>query len=322
LTVDKSEDPAEVMHYTSVSGFKGIVETGTLHATAISYLNDRKELRFVDEFIRDDIVGRFAEVFEDVRTQGLFEKEPDIGGLSEHEGDNFLRSIHVASGANDIIFVCSFCRAEDNDVAKNGLLSQWRAYGRDGGIAIYFDRIGIESILSNEISEFVMPNAFFGDVIYGRDDREFEEIEPEFENFYKAVPDIVESIMKDGGIDYVFTGEKVSVNEIWLPYFHIAPRLKHPGFREELEYRLAVTVSVRELSEGETKKKKKVLFRISNNYLVPYIIFNEFEDSKLPITRVIVGPSVESQRRLESVKLLLTEHGYDVPVVTSNIPYA
>ena len=57
----------------------------------------------------------------------------------------------------------------EQDVSKNGLLSQWRGYGVGGGYAIVFDPSGIEQLLNLENKMFQYQHMQWGDVhYYGR----------------------------------------------------------------------------------------------------------------------------------------------------------
>ncbi|MCQ8129163.1 hypothetical protein, partial [Methylomonas rivi] len=52
-----TKDVRALYHYTSISGFKGIIESGCIHATNIRYLNDSQEfvfgLNYLSEFINN-----------------------------------------------------------------------------------------------------------------------------------------------------------------------------------------------------------------------------------------------------------------------------
>ena len=135
---------------------------------------------------------------------------------------------------------------------------------------------------------------------------------------------MVESVIGETGNRYVYEGEKISIDELWTPYFNVAPRLKHHGFSEENEYRIALAVARGDLLANAKRRKKSINFRLRDNYLVPYVTINESarRQRRLPIVRVIIGPSFEGERRRESLSLLLRENGYDVPMMVSEIPFA
>jgi hypothetical protein len=321
VAADKTKKPQRIFHYTDIFGFKEILASRVLHASNVSYLNDRKELIYADSFVRTGTKKRFEEVFEELRRDGIVNKPFDSETLAGYEADNLLRSIHRVTARFSPIFVCCFCRGDDEFVERNGLLSQWRGYGSEGGVAIAFSVKGLSDLVEREAASFACAPCFLGDVIYGKDDPEFPSLLESFAEFPKGVPDIIESGLASQGIKYQVKGERVELEKLYEPYSKIAPRLKHPGFAEEREYRMIVPVS-RGLYTNEKRATKVVKFKKRDNYLLPYIEVAALEKAKLPIDYVIVGPSREAERRRESVEFVLREYGYDVPVSLSEIPFA
>ena len=322
MAYDKTEIPKYVYHYTTIEGLLGILSSRTLYASNISFLNDRKELIYVDDFIRELIVSRFATVFNDLQKRGIMTDNVDIDMISEHEANNFLKSIHKTSREASPIFVISFCRAGSMFEEQNGLLSQWRGYGHDGGIALRFEVGGLEAMCRYESENYLLTSTFVGDVIYGSDDPEFGDIGNELAAFADAVPDIIENMLKNWGIRYEYPGDKISLDDMHRPYAFVAPRLKHPGFSEEKEYRLAVTVWTGDNVPNETRSRKPVKFRRRDNYLLPYVEIGCSEQQPFPLKQIIVGPSREMERRTDSIRSLAQQYDADIEVIQSTIPFA
>lgn len=121
--------PATLWHYTTQRGLLGILETESLWATKIHYLNDSSEfshaLRLTDEILDQRIQRAGADQF--------------------HRLNAFRGSIP----RTDSVHVCVASFSEDPDV-----LSQWRAYGgASGGYAIGF--------ASSLLREFAGGQGFF-----------------------------------------------------------------------------------------------------------------------------------------------------------------
>jgi DUF2971 family protein len=117
----RSERPASPLyHYTSPAGLLGIIESKSLWASGIQYLNDTAEFKHA------------AAIAHDLLTQYLEnENDPfkDLYRLLLRGGDAYLDSA---------VFVCSLSEAKDK-------LSQWRAYcATGGGFSIGFDAALIE----------------------------------------------------------------------------------------------------------------------------------------------------------------------------------
>jgi hypothetical protein len=143
--------------------------------------------------------------------------------------------------------------------------------------------------------------------------------------FPRVVPGLIEDMLRGR---YRYEGKKAPLNDLRVPYRQTVPRLKHPGFSEEMEYRIVAAVSRDSLTPRPNRRRKPIKFRLQNNYLVTYIALNEKADGTkggrepLPITNIIIGPSVEGVRRRDGVDLILKENGYNVDVELSEIPFA
>ena len=150
---EKKSIPPHVFHYTTTAGCQAIVESQRLHASNILYLNDRKELRYVDGFIKDYIKDRYISLYVELRDKGIMNKPFDPEMLADGELRIFIDIIHRVSNRLGPIFVCCFCRPADASAANNGLLSQWRGYGADGGIAICFNVAGLTEVVNAEVKK-------------------------------------------------------------------------------------------------------------------------------------------------------------------------
>jgi len=100
--LSKNERTSEyIYHYTTMAGFKGIVESREIWATDLRYMNDPTELKLGYDYLN-------RTVCESGNSGNTIERDPSIP-----------------------IFACSFSKHED-------VLSQWRAYAKGGGVAIGF----------------------------------------------------------------------------------------------------------------------------------------------------------------------------------------
>src|SRR5215211_7755183 len=118
---------AVVYHYTNAAGLLGIISTGQLWATDIEFLNDAEELTYARAAVLADLRARADEI-----------APPETGSEDGLRAD-VLRSIaeeleYPPQGEPSSTYhIYATCFCEDGD-----LLSQWRAYGGDGGYAIGF----------------------------------------------------------------------------------------------------------------------------------------------------------------------------------------
>ncbi|MBB3932598.1 hypothetical protein GGR25_003656 [Kaistia hirudinis] len=316
---DKTKDPKELFHYTSIRGLLGIVESNNIHASHIEFMNDRKELIYADEIIRPMMSQEFERRFVELQNASLMTNNFEMKDLCDKETSNLLSSIRLVSNRLSPLFVTSFCRAETQHSAEHGLLSQWRSYG-DGGVAIVFDTKKLKKMWRRQGQNYKTSGSMFGDVVYGTTDSQYSEIASSLDMFRKAVPTMIETMIESlSGKKVSFEGDKTSIDNLFMPYVTVKPVLKHPSFHEEREFRMVFGIP----RNGFSTKKlpdKKIQFKVRDNYLLPYIAIDPFDGKQLPIARVIVGPSSEPDRRKASIEMLLSEKGYSVPVSLSEIP--
>lgn len=100
-------------HYTDINGFIGIMNNQELWASNTKFLNDKAEGK------------EGLQLTKEIITEHL-----EKGGLNVYfECLNMDLQNVINSGSKEDIYSISFCRESD-------LLSQWRGYGKNGGIAI------------------------------------------------------------------------------------------------------------------------------------------------------------------------------------------
>jgi hypothetical protein len=107
-----SDKPKSLYHYTSIHGVEGILNTNSIWATQLHFMNDSTEWLYALDLVRKNIRGR----------------------IKQREDRYWLQVIALISDLLKNIekidlYVCSFSEVSDQ-------LSQWRAYG---GYEISFD---------------------------------------------------------------------------------------------------------------------------------------------------------------------------------------
>jgi Protein of unknown function (DUF2971) len=106
-----SDEDGSLYHYTSLEAFTGIIQTATLWASHIKYLNDTSEQMMLAELVQDQVI------------ETLSRRPNAIPG----QWKNFF------SKAEDVFVVCF---SED----KGDRLSQWRAYGGSCAVCLKFNK--------------------------------------------------------------------------------------------------------------------------------------------------------------------------------------
>lgn len=312
-----------LMHYTTCAGLKGIVESTSLWASNARYLNDSQEIvhyfearlpilvqSVAEEYLRR--LGKDKSKAEKIESLGgirtLVNKQTDA--LVSHLRDNTLRYLDP--------FLLSLSAPADELVLSNGLLSQWRAYGSDGGYAIILNGEELARFLRDEEQTHHYQHLEWGDVFY------YGAKEPQ-----AAKDDIeeAENSLKDEIFHMIDTGSPRDHMRVYFALTTLACLSKHWGFQEEREVRV-VAIPQRDSSNivntnSSGREKKVVRHYQKGGTLVPYLALTgkSGSTSRLPIEAVIIGPHKDKSLRKSATENLLKENGYDVPVSVSEIPY-
>jgi hypothetical protein len=316
-------------HYTNGAGLEGILRSGNLRATHYQHLNDPTEITF----IKEGLIPYTTEAIHPVVWECYLKGEPyqthirranGVAQLARDLATNWidalfratLEPIHGEPPAFEP-YVLSFC-AHDSDepvIQRNGLLSQWRAYGAEGGYAIVFQTGGLERLLSQEVER---REAFIvmGDVVYSGDKQKFEE---EFAELLRPLKHVTAGLLR--------RGEAESLQPVLRPFLKSVCRFKHWGYAEEREVRIVVYPGTdRHFDEGPDSnirlaaEKKFEIHRWDDGR--PYVELFANAAEGLPIAKVLVGPGRDQRERVANAKKLLRKHlKRTVPVDISEIPF-
>ena len=299
----------ELHHYTNWGGLSGIWTSGVLYATRYDRLNDRTEVEHLRQFFKNSLRDRFRPLFVAQKKTGGLKISAEMrrqGGViqwSKTVADAFVDGLYkttfdlsTPNGAFAIPFVTSFCTHEGDASyeKKNGLLSQWRGYGKDERYAIVFETNKLVEMLKNTEAHLFTS---FMDVIYNDETFDFDKRHNE---------------LLDSAIKYYQHRDEVpqEISEKLFYSFAIAAaRFKHRGFREEREVRIVAFVQTRKYIDllykkyGHHPPQSNVYKKIYNIGGIERILLFETNDVKhLPIKRIIVGPHKHQKNLLAKVK--------------------
>ena len=285
--VNKSPPPTPpiLYHYTTLGAFYEIMTTRQLWASNISYLNDAKEFE-----LAKDIAGRLI----DDHLQNVDDRAAEPNRVVQTRLKNMRTLLGQVIATDTFIFSLT----EEGDQ-----LSQWRAYCRDGGVAIGFDTDRLTRLM--EHLHFFLAKCSY-------DPRE---------NKVRLARDIEETLrLRAIGND----GEN-SISTFWLNQLATAAvHMKHEGFAEEREWRL---VSHPEIMSHLDHPRVK--YRATNSFMIPYcelpldLSFTEPSyDARWPevIVSVRIGPTAHDQLMSNVVERFLRAHGSYVTPTTCGIP--
>jgi len=282
--------PEVLWHYTSFAGLKGIIDSHSIFASDIRFLNDSQELihaRSLLEEIADHEQERL------VKAASLNEISPFVGSALKKEIQWLFDTGPLHSGLLQV-FVACFSGAKDQ-------LSQWRGYSYGtSGVSIGIDLRQIRSKLNRQLAVFapciydddqkrkllreiikelfertakLVELAYLG----GRDawnSPKYESDDNGFSDWFENSPECVE------------LSKQIEHNRMSACYdlLHVAALMKHSSFREEKEWRLAIP-----LLKGFNDDGALVFFGASANSLVPRISQQlDFDTSR--VIEIVLGP--------------------------------
>lgn len=296
----KAEHP-ELFHYTGRGGFEPIVKTNTLWATHFRHLNDETEV----STLRPQLLETMAAVLQrEVKKQktGVRNQYYRAGGappLSRDFVNSLYKSTFESSDANFAVdaYTTSFStHAADTPYEReNGLESQWRYYAQDG-FCLVFDTDRLGDLLAGEFDRLDFTHLNLEDVRYLRDGAQL----PDYFDFIEPALRIV--------ADQVFKRfEKQEMGTV--EFLRCATLLKRASFREEREVRVVAIPGAPGYQEQAAREYpgqfvKKPIPAIHERPKRHISLF-EGADVKLPIKRVIVGPSRQQPENAEFARSIV-----------------
>lgn len=294
-------------HYSNLSSLKAIVENQTMFCSNSAYLNDKREYYYGLDLFKDALEGKLLV-------------------SSDSTEINILNSVLNRLNEKSVSNHFATCFSLEGD-----LLSQWRAYADDGkGISIGFDRKklidGFENVANGFYLEYNSKNQL----------KLVDSLITQIFDFYVKKFELLSNLESEGDLYDELSQE---INELIDKYIGL---FKHSSFEEEKEFRFETSID-RQFNHSF----ESVSYRIGkNNLLVPYKTLatnyalekerlkdkrenleafeknNNFKIKKLPISQIIIGPSLDFELNKHSIKDFLIKNDYfDVEIKPSEVPY-
>jgi hypothetical protein len=280
--------PDFLYHYTTQQGLLGIVDSGTLWATNIGYLNDATEFGLALGLIRDRLLNEVRES-EMEASHFASADPPRARHANERKAQAQTLFTHTNSTHSPICVIC-FCERGD-------LLSQWRGYAGDGyGYSLAFSPSKLEIIRGNWF--------LLGKCIYDLELQK-EIVNESLEYILAGKPRPIHAEQNNG---QTLPKELTAFSDIW-PVFTYGAFFKHPSFQEEQEWRLVSTTPY------------PPLFRKGKSMIIPYTPLRINCVPNDGIDHVFVGPCPHMQLSVRSVSDMLILKGFYVGVHPSSIPF-
>jgi hypothetical protein len=242
--------------------------------------------------------SRYSNDSEEMRTgygvahDVLDRKRLQAAAGNDHDSIAFLDSLSqlLATPPAEAVYIGCFC-------LEGNLLSQWRGYAANGtGVSLEFDPPRFAYMTGPDSPPKGLMRLW--KVFY--DSTTQTNIMTDAIQFASARTGSVEERAK-------YAADSI---------FFFVPTFKHHDFHQEDECRLIFTP----LPDCTVSPR----FRVSRGMLVPYYSVNDLTNGsfRLPIKRIVVGPSPHKDINVASVRAMLAAYGYDdVPVEGSDTPF-
>jgi Protein of unknown function (DUF2971) len=301
-----------LFHYTSASGLTGILQENSIWCTSAFCSNDESELAVGENVL--------SHQFRNLNHRLRREKDPrvelfDSRGIDfEEYAGNFSELLISEIFGKIGVFIACFCKPASELDFNNGLLSQWRGYGQDGGYAIQFSKKKLLSKIDEKTEGGQKLN--FSDVFYSEENRlktqliqQMDTIIQEYDYYLNSIaqPITFESKSLPSPLGKI-AGEPLAALLSYLIY------TKNQHFGEERESRLCHVMPLK-------NPKSTIRFFNRNGLIVPYIKTEKSFDLLSCVEGVIVGPNARMDARLRSSDLLIQSLGLSISVRPSQIPF-
>ena len=211
-------------------------------------------------------------------------------------------------------YITSFCTHADWPYEReNGLLSQWRGYGGDGGYCLVFDTVKLAERLGREFDTHYYVHISLAQVVYADGRVKVEDLFPVLLERNEGFLNVV--LNRGDGL--------LNLRDGFGPFIAGVTDYKHQGFREEREIRAVSIPASQQVANQVLAENPGVSLRPIKQPLVdergrPFILLFSGLDEKLPIKRIIVGPSVHQAENAERARALV---GDAIPIELSKTPY-
>jgi hypothetical protein len=172
-----------------------------------------------------------------------------------------------------------FCLSTEMDVAN-----QWMAYSKNNGYCICFDRKQL-ILHFGKISNFEVKG---GKVNYDRS---------AICKIFELLTEYFKDVLSEDTSNLLSILNQRNVTELFVLYYGL---IKKENYRYENEYRFSVIN--RNLLKSE--------YRNRNGILIPYIKI-KVENEKLPISKIIIGPTIKDEKAKLGLLELLEKYGYN-----------
>lgn len=306
-----------LFHYTSADGLLGILESGEIWSTAYYCLNDESELNVGKDFLTPGLRTATYEMIRD--NDPLVQTFKARGVDIQDYADKYEQWIIDHAFHRLCTYVTCFCKPTGREDFGHGLLSQWRAYGADGGFAIQFSRKKLEKAVENANRADDLGYQL-DDVYYTPENPLKTELLTHADSFLGAYMEHLKGlgkplggILQNKSISDPISGLLRGPLESLLDFLI---QTKSPHFIEENECRLSLI----EANSSDSQVLPTNYFN-RGGLIVPY---KKTPKCTFPILEcidwIVIGPNSRMDARFKSIRQMIGNAGLKIGVRPSHIP--
>jgi len=276
LNEHSADDPLELFHYTNLDGLKGIIGSRSLRCTHAFATNDPLEIQYGKELVE--------EVMSEVSAEADSDESIRFLNTLKMQVTNFGELFHHP-------FIACFC-------VSGSLLSQWRAYGSNGGgYCLGFHFTDLVESTARPVEPFNTRQIFLRRVIYQRDKQ--KEL---VGNYLRTILTAVKAEMdkwEEGGMERQLAGSYLAM-QCGNTLLDMVMCFKHEAFQEENEWRLVKITEAR-------LDPDLLRFRERNDSLIPFreVHFFDGPSRTFPLKSIHFGPSHEPRSTGTALELFV-----------------
>jgi hypothetical protein len=267
-------------------------------------------LRVADRMYESKLDSIRAEVSRHPRIrQRILEDYESVDDLIRQDSATLPRAICTLSDKHTPMHVTSFSVHVARHETTGGILSLWREYGRENGIALRFNTEKVLRLLSETKAAESYFALFLGTVTYGDDD-------PLFARRVDGMADLAESYRRV--VEAMLRGERTgfppSFSEASTKFSITSILHKHPAFADEREVRLVASPIVSDEPEDVPRKTPQW---VDSTHGASRLLIRCLD----AVDGIMIGPVERQEELAEKTTTLLTSHGRaSIPVTLSDIP--
>ncbi|WP_028579718.1 DUF2971 domain-containing protein [Desulfogranum japonicum] len=271
-------------HYTTLTGLLGIVNSRTLWASDIRYMNDSAELKHAGDLIRQEVQERITN-----------------GSHHPHLLGAFVDWVTHRITNGHLLFAASF-RSHGN------LLSQWRGYSSHGkGVSLGFS------------SDYILACAHRQEFQIGKCIYEPKKQIRLIGQVIDVIEHEVEGLLSGNEDRQQLTDIYMSVFErVEVDLLRIAAILKHPSFREEREWRVVSPVWTEKRPYALQFREANAMLV---PYIEFDLVLNP--ESPILLDHLYLGPTSNINISMNSMRLFLGQNNIEpkLGIEYCQIPY-